>query len=153
MPIYLVQHGKSRSKDLDPERGLSDEGRAETEKMAELAGSYGLHVSAIKHSGKKRALQTAGIFAKALRPEDGIAELKGINPMDDPAVLGGVIETARDWMIVGHLPFLARLVSYLIIGSTEKPVFQFQNSGIVCLDRDPDEGDWIIKWALIPHIS
>jgi len=153
MPVYLVQHGKSLSKDLDPERGLSEEGRAETEKMADLARSHGLRVSCIKHSGKKRALQTAEIFAKALRPQDGIAELKGLNPMDDPAELAGVIESAPDWMIAGHLPFLARLVSYLTTGSTEKAVLKFQNSGIVCLDKDPDNGGWIIKWALMPHIS
>ncbi len=153
MPIYLVQHGKSLPKDLDPEKGLSQEGRAETEKMAELAKEYGLAVSAIKHSGKKRARQTAEIFAEALEPEDGTGELDGLGPMDDAAVFANIIEKAENWMIVGHLPFMARLVSFLITGSLEKVLLKFQNSGVVCLDRDPDGGGWIIKWALTPNIS
>ncbi len=153
MPIYLIQHGKSLPKDLDPEKGLSEEGRAETEKMAELAKEYGVAVSAIKHSGKKRARQTAEIFAEALKPENGTGELDGLGPMDDAAAFSNIIEKTENWMIVGHLPFMTRLVSFLITGSIEKVLLKFQNSGILCLDKDADEKTWIIKWALMPNIS
>jgi phosphohistidine phosphatase len=69
MAVYFVQHGKSLSKDIDPERGLSDEGRAEVGHIAKVARDYGVHVAEIRHSGKKRAQQTAEIFASALKPE------------------------------------------------------------------------------------
>jgi phosphohistidine phosphatase len=53
-------------------------------------------------------------------------------------------------MLVGHLPFMERLTSFLITGSIDKPVLKFQNGGIVCMDRDPDNQYWFIKWALMP---
>ena len=37
MALYLVQHGRSRPKDVDPDQGLSDEGAAETKRIAEVA--------------------------------------------------------------------------------------------------------------------
>jgi phosphohistidine phosphatase len=53
-------------------------------------------------------------------------------------------------MLVGHLPFMERLTSFLITGSIDKPVLKFQNGCIVCMDRDPDNQYWFIKWALMP---
>jgi phosphohistidine phosphatase len=32
-------------------------------------------------------------------------------------------------------------------------VFQFQNGGIVCVDRYGDDGGWVIRWALMPNIG
>jgi len=58
-----------------------------------------------------------------------------------------------DVMFVEHLPFMEQLTAYLITGSFEKPVLKFQNSGIVCLDKDPTIVSWVIKWALMPPIS
>ncbi|MCJ7772188.1 MAG: hypothetical protein MUP22_03525, partial [Desulfobacterales bacterium] len=46
----------------------------------------------------------------------------------------------EDVMLVEHLPFMERLTAYLITGSFEKPVFKFQNIGIVCLDKDQATG-------------
>ena len=63
MALYLVQHGKSLPKDVDPDQGLADEGIAETKRIAEVARGYQVNVSLIKHSGKKRARQTAEIFS------------------------------------------------------------------------------------------
>jgi len=64
MPLFLVQHGKNLPKEQDPEKGLSEEGKNEVERIAALAVRYGVSVSAIKHSGKKRARETAEIFAR-----------------------------------------------------------------------------------------
>jgi phosphohistidine phosphatase len=151
--LYLVQHGKSLSKDVDPERGLSGEGTAETERIAGVAKGYDVSVSCIRHSGKKRGRQTAEIFSAALQPEEGVLETAGLQPLDDVAAFAGKLDPAEKVMLVGHLPFMERLASFLITGSVEKPVFIFQNSGIVCLDKDPDTGWWAIRWALMPHVG
>ena len=37
MALFLVQHGKSLPKEKDPDQGLSREGLAETQVMADLA--------------------------------------------------------------------------------------------------------------------
>ncbi len=67
MALYLVQHGKSLSKEEDPEQGLSAEGSADVTRIAEVAKGYHVRPNRILHSGKKRARQTAEIFAKSLR--------------------------------------------------------------------------------------
>jgi phosphohistidine phosphatase len=153
MALYLVQHGKSLSKETDPERGLSEDGIKETGLIADTAKNYRIKVRGIRHSGKKRAFQTAEIFAFALKPVDGVRESAGLNPLDDVSSFAETIRTEDEIMLVGHLPFMANLVSFLITGSTDKPVFQFQNSGIVCMDKVSDTGQWIIKWTLMPQIS
>jgi phosphohistidine phosphatase len=153
MAIYLVQHGKSLPKEVDPEKGLSAEGLAEVRRMAEVAKGYRVMVSQILHSGKKRSLQTAEGFALALNPARGVCEIDGIDPLDDVTPFASRLDFASNQMIVGHLPFLERLVSCLITGSINTPVFKLQNGGILCLDKDPNKAAVVIKWSLMPHIE
>ncbi len=151
MALYLVQHGISRPKGEDSDPGLSEQGRADTERIAEVAKGYGVPVAVIRHSGKQRALETAEIFARFLLPEEGVGRVDGIKPMDDVVRFAGSVDVAENAMIVGHLPFMEKFVSQLVTGDPDNRVFRFQNSGIVCLDRD-DTG-WFIRWALMPHIG
>ena len=153
MALYLVQHGKSLPKDRDPDQGLSEEGIAETRRMADLAKDHGVGVSQIRHSLKTRARQTAEIFAKALNPEKGIEEVSGIKPLDDVVEYATRIDPEKNIMLVGHLPFMERMTSYLITGSADKPVFKFQNSGVVCLDKNAEGQSWVILWTLMPKIG
>ena len=153
MALYLIQHGKSLPKDQDPDQGLSQEGTTETERIASIAQDYGVSVSQIRHSVKTRARQTAEILARALKPQNDIQEISGIKPMDDVAAFAAEIDPDENVMLVGHLPFMERITSYLITGSIDQPVIKFQNSGIVCLDRDPETQWWVIKWTLMPNIA
>ncbi len=153
MALFLVQHGKSLSKDIDPEQDLSKEGILEVERIANTAKRNGIRVSRIEHSEKKRAQRTAEIFASALNPRDGVQERSGLKPLDDVTAIADQISSKDNLMLVGHLPFMERLTSYLITGSTDKPVFKFQNGGILCMDQDVDTHTWFIKWALMPYIE
>jgi phosphohistidine phosphatase len=153
MALFLVQHGKSLPKEKDPEQGLSEQGVADVDRIAGVARGYGVHVSLIRHSEKKRAKQTAKIFAASLSPEKGVQERSGLKPLDDVAAVANDVSGKENLMLVGHLPFMERLTSYLITGSTEKPVFRFQNGGILCLDQDPETHAWVIKWSLMPNIE
>ena len=156
MALSLVQHGISASKDIDPEKGLSDLGAEETNRIAVVAKGYEIPVQKIVHSGKKRAEQTATIYHQALALETPMEMISGINPMDDVGIFASSIEPQKNVMVVGHMPFMERLVSFLTTGSEYIRVYQFQNSGIVCLDVkggvDKAE-DWFIKWTLNPNIS
>ncbi len=151
MALYLVQHGKSLPSDVDPQQGLSDEGIADTEKMARLSGELGLKPGRILHSGKTRARRTAEILGYALQPAEGVREAPGLNPLDD-VLPWAVVTPEAELMLVGHLPFMERLASLLVCGSEEKPVMRFQNSGIACIDRDPAADHWVIRWAIVPKI-
>ncbi len=152
MALYLVQHGLALSKDKDLEQGLSPEGISDVNRIATVAKGYQVKISNIHHSGKKRALQTASIFAEYLTPEREIAEHRGLSPLGDVANFANDIEN-NNTMYVGHLPFMEKLVSWLITGSTDKPVFKFQNGGIVCLDLEQESNNWVIKWTLMPNVG
>ena len=153
MALFLVQHGKSLPKEQDPDRGLSQEGLTETQTMAALALENNVQIMRIIHSGKKRALQTAEIYMKSLEPEAGISKGAGLAPLDDVSKFASTVSNEDNIMIIGHLPFLERLVSYLVMGSAEKPVIKFQNSGIVCLDIEDDTEAWFIRWVLFPRFD
>ena len=153
MALFLVQHGKSLPKDKDPDKGLSEEGISDVKRIAGVAKTYCVHVSCIRHSGKKRALQTAEIFAADLEPESGVEETSGMSPLDEVVAFAATSVSNDDLMLVGHLPFMERLTSFLVTGSIEKTLFKFQNGGIVCLDIDPDTEEWVIKWTLMPEIG
>jgi phosphohistidine phosphatase len=153
MALYLVQHGKSLPKDVDPEQGLSDLGKSDVARIAAVAEGYGVRVSAIAHSGKKRAADTARIIAAALGVEDRVTRRDGLNPLDDVEAFSKTIDATSDLMLVGHLPFMQRLTAYLTAGTFQKTIFKFQNGGIVCLDRDATDGQWYIKWTLMPEIG
>jgi phosphohistidine phosphatase len=153
MALYLVQHGRSLPKDIDPDQGLAEKGVAETQRIADVAANYGVKVSLIKHSVKTRAHKTAEIFASALNPAGGIVEVGGLKPLDDVIAFAASIDPDENTMLVGHLPFMERMASYLVTGSPDKPVFKFQNSGIVCLSKDPAIGSWVIIWTLMPKIG
>ena len=153
MALFLVQHGKSMPKEKDPDQGLSKEGLTETQAMAEMAVENNIQVMRIIHSGKKRALQTAEIFMKALEPEAGIIKGAGLAPLDDVSVFASTLDNSENVMVVGHLPFMEKLVSHLVNGFPERPVVKFQNSGIVCLDTEDASESWFIRWANYPRFD
>lgn len=153
MALYLVQHGKSLPKDVDPDQGISDTGRAEVERIAAVAANYAVQIAGIAHSGKKRALQTAAIFAAAFGLTDKVVERSGLKPLDDVVRLSAELRSQDGLMLVGHLPFMEKLTSYLVTGNADKTIFKFQNGGIVCLEEDVAQNTWFIKWTLMPHID
>jgi len=153
MALFLVQHGQNLPRETDPQKGLSQEGRAEVLRIADVARNYGIAVARIEHSGKKRALQTAEIMAAALAPPEGVHPRKGINPLDDVVAAARGLTNADNLMLVGHLPFMERLAAYLITESVAPRVLKFQNGGIVCLEQNPDDRAWFIKWTLMPRIG
>lgn len=153
MAIYLVQHGLSLPKEVDPDPGLSEAGVSDVKRIADVAKGYEVPVSAIIHSGKKRARETAEIFTSVLAPEGGVKEMAGLKPMDDVKAFSKNLDPRSNHMFVGHLPFMEKLTAYLATGNEKRPVFQFQNGGIVCLDIYGDQGGWVIKWTLMPGIG
>jgi phosphohistidine phosphatase len=153
MRLYLVQHAAAKSKEEDPSRPLSAEGSKAIRNVAEYARKY-LPIQVIKifHSGKLRADQTAEILAAQLRPAKGVWMAKDLEPLADPKIWKNrLAEAADDIMLVGHLPHLQKLTSYLLTGDEHKQVVTFRNAGILCLERG-DRGGWAIRWAITPEL-
>jgi len=151
MKILLVQHGESKSKDDDPERPLTHVGIRTTKKIAAWLGKQNINVAEIIHSGKKRAEQTAAIFADRLAPTNGVTPAQGLNPNDDVLPVAEILSAREDTvMVVGHLPFLGRLASLLLSGNPEHKIISFANSGVVCLEKDSFQ--WSVSWIVVPEV-
>jgi phosphohistidine phosphatase len=152
MLIYLVQHAEAKKEEDDPARDLTDKGRRDLARVADLVGRLRLAVSQVFHSGKTRALTTAEILAAALRPAKGISPATGLAPLDDPRIWAERISRMDgDILLVGHLPHLARLAALLISGDQERSVLNFKMGGMVALRRR-DTGPWAVEWMIIPEI-
>ena len=153
MNLYLVQHGKPVSKEENPDKPLSNQGKEDVEKMTAFLMKAGIKVEDILHSGKTRAKQTAEIMIAGLIPGKEPVEKKGLAPLDDVKEIADKIEQSqKDLMIVGHLPHLAKLTSLLITGSDSNPVVRFQQGGVVCIRYNDEEKVWTIAWMLVPEI-
>jgi phosphohistidine phosphatase len=152
MKIYLVQHGEAEPKTVDPARPLTAQGRQDVQQVAAFAARLGLEVEQIRHSDKTRAEQTAEILGEALSPAEGVVTVSGLAPNDDVRpVAEALTRESQAVMLVGHLPFLARLAGLLVTGNPDRSVVQFRNAGIVCLAREEDR--WLVAWILTPEMA
>jgi len=147
--FYLVRHGEAVSETFDPQRPLTRVGREEVERVAGVAASRKIGVSAILHSGILRAKQTAEIFAKVLTPAVAVQQITGLLPQDDPIIVKAELEAAESSvMLVGHLPHMNRLAALLVQGDTDRQVVEFSPAMLVCCSRDGSQ--WKIAWTLAP---
>jgi phosphohistidine phosphatase len=152
MRLYVVQHGEAVPKQQDPDRPLSEKGIADIECLADFLKGNDTGVHRIHHSGKTRALQTAETLARGIKLAGDIEECNLLNPSDPPApFIQQTMERGEDILVVGHLPFVSRLVSALILGDEGRAVVDFQHGCAVCLETDVD-GDWKVAWMIRPEL-
>src|ERR1700737_5198274 len=136
MRVYLVQHGESKSEEEDPQRTLTDKGIGEVQNVADFLRPLKLAVDAIWHSDKVRAQQTGKLLAGAVWARDRLVQREGLGPKDQVAATKEALEqTGGDLMIVGHLPFLGKLVALLVTGSEKNEIVEFRFGGVVCVER------------------
>ncbi|MEN8205749.1 MAG: phosphohistidine phosphatase SixA [Pseudomonadota bacterium] len=152
MKLYLVQHGKALAKEEDPERPLNDQGELDVRKMASQLGDAGVQVARIWHSGKQRAARTAEVLAGKVLSGRTIETIKGISPNDPVTEFASDADVwDEDTLVVGHLPFMSRLVSLLTIGDAAHELVHFTPGSVVCLERQ-DDHHWVIAWMLRPDL-
>ena len=95
---------------VDPQRPLSAAGRRRSRQSARLLASAGVRSTRVVHSGKLRAEQTAELLAMACAPDHGAEVSAGLSPNDPVKPVARTIASWHmDTMLVGHLPFMARL--------------------------------------------
>jgi phosphohistidine phosphatase len=149
MKLYLVRHGEAKSKSEDPQRSLTDRGREEVARVAAYTLNSGMSVVQIRHSGKRRAEETAIILGEYLSPSEGVISFPGLAPNDDVRPMIDILNRqTQPLMLVSHLPFLGRLASQLVSGNPNVSVTQFQAGGVAALVRE--NGDWRLNWVISP---
>lgn len=152
MKLYLVQHGEACSKEVDPDRPLTEQGDDDIHRLAVFLERAGVRVERVMHSGKLRAAQTADRLAKAIASGVEIESSGLINPNDNPKAFDWQSGSwGTDTLIVSHLPFLARLASHLLIEDESLLVTAFQPGSAVCLERAED-ARWRIAWMIRPEL-
>lgn len=152
MKVYLVRHGEAVSSDVDPQRPLSEQGRADVSKIASLIRPLEISVEHIWHSGKLRAAQSAEILAGVVSAAKGCSAREGLGPNAGVSAIAEELEAYdADMMIVGHLPFMWNLISLMAAGRETADIAAFSAGAIACLKRR-DPGTWQIDWMVSPEI-
>ena len=152
MNLYLVQHGHAVAKEVDPGRPLNPQGEQDVKRLAEFLGKSGINVARILHSGKMRAHQSAEFLADKLLLKGEVEAITGINPNDSVEDFADKLHKLKqDTMLVGHLPFMARLASYLTTGNADHEIVDYQPGSIVCLELDAEQ-HWRIRWMIRPDL-
>ncbi len=150
MRLYLVRHGESESSSINPDRPLTSDGGASIQRIAEYLKSKEVAVQVIFHSSKERAVQTAGIIAREIKPAENTIEADNLLP-DDPVNIWKekINNNKHDIMIIGHLPFLPKLIYSLLEKSQVNKSFSLKAGEVVCLETE-DEKKWHLKWRMSP---
>jgi len=70
----------------------------------------------------------------------------------------GIFGVANDEMksggrvvVMGHLPFLGKLVALLVTGSEKNEIVEFRFGGVVCVERR-DNKKWKVAWMVTPSL-
>lgn len=145
-----MQHGEAVAESVDPSRPLSGRGRNELRLIAGFMRQARVKIDEVWHSEKLRARQTAELISKELALNN-VLEKKWLKP-DDPVkeVFKEIGKNHRTVMIVGHMPFLQKLVSSLLAVGQEKKLVKFEPGGVVFME-DGQFG-WQVAWMVIPEI-
>ena len=144
-----MRHGETLPGVPDGRRALSERGRSAVTAVAQRARARGVAVDRIYHSGILRAQQTAALVAEVLTPAEGVRELAGLCPDDNPFIVQAELAGAsQPIMLVSHLPYVGRLTSLLTSGDSGGSVIEFAPATLVCLTRHA--GGWKLRWSISP---
>ena len=155
MDVFLMQHGEAVAAEVDPDRPLAEAGRISVGAVARHAAACGVRIDRILHSDKLRAVQTADLLAEALGCPD-VRMAPGMHPNDDVRTLvATLLEPAGPGAValVGHLPFLDRMASLLVVGDPSGHVVSFRNGGLVKLVPSPSGSGFVVAWAITPEVA
>ena len=151
MELYLVQHGEAVSEEINPERSLSEKGISDVKKAAAFLKQAGININTIFHSSKRRACQTAQILAETLNPKCNVLQREGLTPNDPiDGIFREILKRDEDLMIVGHLPFLARLAGKLLLDSEDKNIIEFKQGSMLLVSGSANS--WKVKWFITPDL-
>lgn len=149
MKLYLMRHGEALSPQVDPERGLTDNGKLNIKKVAEHLKQKAVCFEQVLHSEKKRARETAEIMTDILAPGLKARSHQHISPNDDPEIiLTEIYGWDKDTLIASHLPFVPNLITALTGKDTYLSAITFETGTVVCLEKNGN--DWLVSWSTAP---
>jgi phosphohistidine phosphatase len=150
-----MQHGQALSEEIDPQRHLSPEGRAQIEKTSIALKRMGVSFDLFLSSPKARARESAEIVVDILSyPLNEIEVTDALNPNSPPENLIHFLSGFKDRervLIAGHLPSLHSIALWLLCETCKMNV-KFEMGGILRIDveRLPTH-DGVLRYYLLPE--
>lgn len=142
MKLSLLRHGIAADRgnpeyEHDSERPLTAKGERRMRRIAEGMQTLRLSYDLILSSPYLRAKQTAEIVTQVLHTPEGILLTEALTPEGNPRQLIEVLRTdhqaRQDVLLVGHEPYLSRLISTLLTGGPNLQVMM-KRSGLCTLE-------------------
>ena len=154
MKLYLVRHGDAVPESENADRPLSEKGDADIRALAGFIARSGARVARVIHSGRARARETAVLFADVIGPGKMVEEAEaGLGPNESTDLLARVTDAMEeDLMVVGHDPFMTRMISRLAAGDESAGIVAIEPGSVVCLERGADGAAWTINWIAGPTL-
>jgi phosphohistidine phosphatase len=127
MDLWLLRHAETEDRAAsgkDEDRSLTAEGFAQAKNVARGLAALEPGIALVLTSPYRRARQTAGRAADALRPPGGVRESRALAPGSDPeAVLSELADlTEESVLLVGHAPLLGFLLGRLVMGEPRREI-------------------------------
>ena len=160
MNLYILRHGKAVERGTpefktDAARPLTPKGRRQLVQIAGTMENLDLRLDLILSSPFVRARQTAEVVAKRLKLKKRLTFSDELVPDGNPKALirelNELKPASENVLIVGHEPYLSRLIARLISGD-ENVDIDFKKGGLCKL-----ESDWLrfsrcaaLAWLLTP---
>ena len=154
MKLYLVRHGAAASVEENPAQPLTEKGRQDIQRLAVFMARSGVRVARVIHSGKKRAEETAVLLADVVGPGKVVEEAEsGLGPNESSDLLAtAAAALIEDTIVVGHQPFMGRMVARLLAGAEDAIGVAFEPGTVVCLERSDNGGGWHLNWMAGPKL-
>ncbi len=154
MKIYIMRHGEASIAGPDTTRALTPKGKQDVARIVKFLQGAKVPVTAVWHSSKTRAFQTAQVFSQGFGNNLPTEPHSGLNPDDSVEdFLRDLEDDAKDGLlIVGHLPFVDQLVGRLTTDGKGLPI-HFQTGTLAALEGDFHSSftlSWVIKPELLP---
>ena len=147
--VILAHHAEALGPHEDPMQPLSPMGRAWADEAALRAAALGAKPSAIWHSGKLRARQTAEAFWRACNPLASFGAERGLQPADPPHwIADRLLAEEGEVLVAGHMPHLASLLRLLVASHVHAPGADFPAHAVIGLERQ--ESGWLEVWRIVP---
>jgi phosphohistidine phosphatase len=144
MNIFILRHGIAVERgtpgfEKDADRPLTAKGKRQLRKSAAAMKRMKLRFDLILSSPYERAKRTAEIVAEELKLKRRLKFSDSLKYENDPAMVIGEIAVLRpvpkDLLLVGHEPYLSRLISWLTSGEEEVAI-DFKKGGLCKLEMD-----------------
>lgn len=154
MKIYLMRHGEAESPAVNPQCPLSHAGKMDIKNITTNFLTHLLSdITHIYHSEKLRAQQTAEIINSHIAFNGLMRVHNNMNPNDSVILLADEINhSATDLLFVGHMPFLGKLASQLVMQNDQNDLVLFRTGTVVCLERINHSMNWLIQWVINPDL-